>query len=1157
MVDIRIRSKNADQNQAIIDEIALSVFVDMKIISKQDFEKVKGDAAKQIKLLQSVEDLKGKKEIDFAERFIDKILSNEEDYLDCVPPYTLALAYTKTKDRLENTILSDDKREHLQKRLEKVTNRIDSLINDFAQNIGYHFVDTTNIADVYSGYNKMFDAREADLPEDSTLRQQINDNRTALDIYIKDYDSQNGISEIAEKEEDVETIEKNYDAATKVAAKWKPSEATLRSASKYQFLDDKGKAKPQFVDEEGSLVFEYEEGCELYDKGELNSIIGLVQHDFALRHIKDAPVSNVEDVEDELNEDVTHKLFELDTAEKFASGCIEDPKRFTDPDHFKKFVAQLNTDGGSISHEGYECAMDAQVNKTAGFAGRVKQKLGKFGDKATNFFGKVFKPIQKIDKRADDRIQGQSRKDKREKRIEFFKRMLKGFGCAFLVSTTITLVASAAASIAGIGLAASLATIGILSAVIMGGIQIHKWRKARREAGQDASIKAMLQDKRMLMTLGTSAIASIALVFGATGVTAAAATLGYGALALGASNNAISTYQDAKKAGMGKGESIAWALANAAMVVAGGFAGRFAGRYLADSMGLSTRTETHQEYKKVGEHEETETTYKPETLENAERIAKMWYRDNPDLLQQRVDMVNDYNATHGTNIDPYRAVMLNADAGGMTADNMALHVDGGGVVHSHGQHTVLTQHWGSEHGTSTAELNALRHMFDGGQISDDAMNAAMKIDQMVSPINEVGVTTGAPVHHDHVLKPLNVDLGNGERGYSTYANGNSPMEVNTKVVDDYGYVDVTTQTHVDAPGLMGTFGNYNKEHQASLKDRHGAKADKITEIVPPKKPKQIEGKQTPVQVGYNKPEQKQIGYTEPEQKQISGKKTPLQLGWNGRTEPKEKHLFITYEDAKNINLYREKIVKIKEKLAASDSKKQSEKLKSKKDTFVYELNEILNRYGDPYADVLADAMQWAYKRDELKDTETQLAKEQEFITTGKKKSEIDAHEETVAKLQDKISRLKSEIPADDTFYHGVPVQYNHVEEKQTEAEQAKEDNKKHADEIHAEQSKAQKFNRGKGLVKKLNDLENKNEQNALSDRIIAAIGKDNFAKIDKDTLTKLALFDLAMPNGLPTNELIEKYIKRYPQDIDIFHQNGVKFVPGKSPVNMRRKGGGR
>ena len=91
----------------------------------------------------------------------------------CSTIYIGISLYTNQK-RLEDSNLSQERRDKLENRLDKVTKRIDSLIKDFAENIGYHFVDTTNIADVYAGYNKMFDARESDLKEDSNLRQQIN-----------------------------------------------------------------------------------------------------------------------------------------------------------------------------------------------------------------------------------------------------------------------------------------------------------------------------------------------------------------------------------------------------------------------------------------------------------------------------------------------------------------------------------------------------------------------------------------------------------------------------------------------------------------------------------------------------------------------------------------------------------------------------------------------------------------------------------------------------------------------------------------------------------------------------------------------------------------------------------------------------------------------
>ena len=845
MAYTRVRSETSDQNQAVLDKVALSVFRDMGIITKEQYDSVLDDVRKQIDLLQSIKDLQGEQAKDFAERFIDKIVDVDNKYdtnwFDLVPPSTLAKAYSGTKEKLEGEGLPDDQREYLQRRLDKISKRIDKLIEDFATYIGYFFIDPTNMADVYAGYKEMFDVREPDLPEGSDLRTHINNNRITLEDYIHEYDTVTGISGIEEKESDVKAIEKNYDDALKKATQWTPSEQTLRSASKYKFLDEQGNAKPQFKNENGELTADYESGYELNDKGELQGVIDLVRHDFALHHVKDDTVSqkSEEEINKELDDGVLYKLFEIDTAEQIVKGCQEDSDRFTNPKHFQDFVNKLNADGGTISQQGYDAAMDAQVNKTAGFASRIKQKLGKFGDKATGFFGKIFKPIQKIDKRAKDRIQGQSPKDKRQKRIEFFLRILKGFGCAFLVSAALTTVATAGAAIAGVGLAVSIATVGVVTATIMSAIQIHKWRKARRAAGEDDSIKALLKDKRMLATLGTSAIASIALIFGASGLTSAAVALGYGALTLGAANNSITTFKDAKAAGMGTAESIAWALANAAAVIAGGFAGRATANHLINSYNnahpdnrVFQKEETHQEYQKIGEHEETEQAYKPETLENAERITKMWYRDNPDLLQHRVDMVNDYNATHGTHIDPYRAVLMNADAGGMTSDNMLLHNQYGPDIHTGGHHTVFTPRWAAEHGFSMDEVNAMAHMFDGNQISDAAIQAAMKADNLVSPINEVGNITNRPFQNDMVLHPNTVDA-HGNPIYTTYANGASPYTVTTNVVEDFGFVDVVKLGPVGVPWAMGTFGNYNKKHKSKLKERPGSKADQEKYIPEP------------------------------------------------------------------------------------------------------------------------------------------------------------------------------------------------------------------------------------------------------------------------------------------------------------------------------------
>ena len=850
MAESRLRSMNSDKSQELLDRVALSVFCDMGVISQQQFnDAVNSGVEAQIQLLNSIKNPSGNQADEFSDRFVEKIVEVDNQYdtndalFSHVPPATLAKAYNATKKRLQEKNLSDEQRDHLESRLAKITDRMDLLTNNFATNSGFYFADPTNIADVYSGYKEMFDAREPDLEEKeeddedlkqykSQLRSQIASNRQALDGYIQEYDKVNGISSVEEKEDEVETIEKNYDAAAEAADKWRPGEETLQTASKYRFLDADGNVKPQFINEEGDLTQDYQKGYEVNPTGELRGIIDLTRHDYALQHVKDDPVSgkSEEEINSELDNGVLYKLFELDTADKIAKGAIEDPERFTDPAHFNEFVNNLNANGGEISQQGYEIALDAQVNKTAGFAGRLKQKLGKFGEKAGNFFGKIFNPIRKIDKRRDDRIQGPV-KTKREKRIEFFVRMLKGFGCAFLVSALITTVATAAAATAGLSLTASLATVGTLAAIVMTAIQIQKWRKAQREAGKDYDIKALLKDKRMLATIGTTGIAAIALICGATGLTAAAATLGYGALALGAGNNSISTYKDAKAHGMKTGEAIAWALGNAAAVIAGGFAGRATANSLISSYNQShpdnrifQKEEHHTEYRH-DTRETQETVYKQETLDNAERITKMWYKDDPDLLQQRVDMINDYNSTHGTNIDPYRAIMMHADAGGMTADNMLLHNQYGPDIHSGGQHTVFGPRWAGEHGFSMNEVHAMQHMFDGGQVSDAGIQAAMKADHFVSPSNEVGHVTNYPFQNDHVL-PSNAVDANGNPIYTTYNDGVNPYTTVTHIEDIITPTDVSTLTPVNTP-MVGTFGNYFSKMRAKLKDRAGSKADQI------------------------------------------------------------------------------------------------------------------------------------------------------------------------------------------------------------------------------------------------------------------------------------------------------------------------------------------
>jgi hypothetical protein len=842
---IRLHSPYSDRNQFMLDRVAADVYLDMGVISAEDH--AKSGERETIEVLGAIPDLQGEQATEFSERFIDKIAGNEQLF-DMAPPATLANAYIGTKERIVD---NNGDKSVLGSRLEKLARRIDDLTAGFATNSGYYFADTTNIADVYDGYNKMFDARSTDLDKekDAEKVQQIEQNKEKLETFIKEYDERWGLSDVAPQ--DAPKLSKRWDDLVKRAGAVEISDETMRLASKYKFLDADGNLIPQFRDAKGKETAEYKKGYSLDDNGRLNRVIDLARHDIAMRNVaKVNDEINDDKLEADINDRIPLKLFEIDTADKVMQGAMENPEQFTDPKFLEKFVDDLSDGHGEISNNGYEAAMDAQVNQTGGFASRLKSKLKDGAKKVGGFFGKLFKPIQDIDKRKDARVSGGGdRADKRKKRMEFFVRILKGFGSAFLVSAAITTIATAAAATAGISLAVSLAAIGVVTGIVMGAVQVHKWRQRQQDAGQPADINAFLKDRRMLATMGTTALASVAMIFGAAGLSQAALALGYGALALGGSNNAIAMYKDAKNSGMSTAESLTWSFANAAAIIGGGIGGRMAANAGIAAYNQNNPENTIFQTKEVTqgtqqvERQETHTAYTDDALRSAERIAKMWYADNPTELHNRVDMINAYNAEHGTTIDPYRAIVLNANAGGQTFENMAQHVDGGGVKYSGGNHTVLTKHWGAEYGFDRTDLSALKNLFMAdGTINPDGMRVAMDVDPLVSAHNEVGgISGGDAPHYDGVLPQNTVDA-QGRPVYNTYADGASVFESHTVTVIDNVPVDVTTYTPVDVPWGMGMFGISYPRTAADfekLNDRVGALLDRIDES-------KIEKRQEPV-----------------------------------------------------------------------------------------------------------------------------------------------------------------------------------------------------------------------------------------------------------------------------------------------------------------------
>lgn len=826
--NLRYRSASSNQNKFLFDRIVLSVYIDMGLVDNKN--RLLEDPYKIIDLISKV-DLNLEQQAEFSERLVDKTV-NDKVLFSMLPPAVLAFAYEET---YKNSLAQNNLSKKYNNRLAKITNRIDELVENFANNTGFFFADISNISDTYEGYKKMFQVRlksfgSKDFDEKGELYKQ---NLKKLGTLIADYDSKWNIKQVSEK--DLGKIQKRWDAVAKKLNETNPSEEVLQKAANFIFLDEKGNEIPQFANWKGTTVKERFIEYKPAKNSRLEKIVDLAKHSVNMRHCGDFNVKITSlNLQKELDDEILVKLFEVNTAEQIVRNTFEHTDNFTNPNHFEEFTKNLVDKKHTISDLGWQAAMDYQVNQTAGFASRIKAKLKNKAELANGFFEKIFKPIQDINKRTND-SNITSAEEKRQQRIKFFVRLLKGFCGAFLVSSVITVIATAAAATAGVGLAVSLGVTSIIASISLGAWQIHKWRKDRLNKGESATLADLLKDKRMLAMLGTTALASIAMIFGMAGLTSAAAALGFGALAVGGTNSSVALYKDALKAGLSKKESLVWSVANVAAIALGGITGRLATTSAINSFNSEHPENTLFQNKNVvvKNHtepvSETRTVYSEKALARAEQTAKLWHQNDLNALQDKVDAIKAFNAEHGTTIDPYRATILNADAGAITPDNMQQHVDGGGIINSNGNHKILTDQWAKDNGFSKADLAELKNMFKAdGSVNPKAIEVAQKIDPLVSVHNEVGtVSSGTQYHYDGVLHQNAVDP-NGTAVHTVYTKGESAFETKTFVTEKSYVSSTETYTPVKTPWIMSMLGLRNKikNKKTSALDNPGALMDK-------------------------------------------------------------------------------------------------------------------------------------------------------------------------------------------------------------------------------------------------------------------------------------------------------------------------------------------
>ncbi len=858
----RVRVNTSDKNTLLFVKKIAKIYAELGLLSENEANNAQElrDVEAVSKVIAKVPQMSREQRLQFCDVFV-------RDGFDGATPAILADAYRSVFGRAK----TDDAQKQ---RLKDLAKHIDNLSEDFANtggmviNTGSNaLVDVSNIADVYEGFEDMLRARMGDVDKlddqnavDARLQEmadlgvsleqakidQMNSNIGHLETVISEYDENWGISNLGP--DNAASLEENWDNLNEALGRAELTDETKAMLSKYKFLDKNGKVIPQFRSANNRDKTEYEEweqGRKIIKGGRLATIIDLTRHDLAKRHVLDENIDE-DSLEQELNEEVLFKLYEMDTADKIINGAMEDPEAFMKPENRDAFIAELSQQGGEMSDAGYNAALDAQVNATAGWAARIKKKVGNAGTRIGGFFGKVFRPLQRVDRLNGARMT-RGPVSKRQKRIEFFTRVFKGFLSAFVASTLITLIATAAAATAGISFAASMAAVGIATAIGMGVVQVMRWRKAQEAAGLPTDIRAFLADKRLVLSLGVSVLAVAAMCFGAAGLAQTAMALGYGALAIGGTKNAVEMYRDARDANLSVAESVAWAIANAGAIIGGGFAGRAAARGIIDAHNHNNPENTRyqeegskqvpREVDDVRDVTGVRSELTPDAAEYAKNTVEMWYQDDPALLQQRIDAINAYNADHGTNLNPYRVLLVNGEAGGLTADNMRLHVDYSHLdpniddVYSHANHRVMTDAWGRARGFDPSDLRAAADTFTGGADAFEAgMQQILNLDQYVYSHGQIDYVHGVPSSADHVqtdgyFRP------NDPRGWTTYTEGESSYhDVEYTYQEPYTrtvYDTVPKYTPVHGSG-MAMFGTYDpRERLTKLRDRVGAFADRI------------------------------------------------------------------------------------------------------------------------------------------------------------------------------------------------------------------------------------------------------------------------------------------------------------------------------------------
>lgn len=624
----RIRSPYSDANEYFLDNIKLGILKDMELVDENINPSSEEELIKRLNEVKLTE----KQQTEFDER-LALVVAQKDEFLNSMPPAVLAAGYTTLKNAQDKH--PDDKA--YQEAFAKITARADDVITQYAKGEGYFFVDVTNAADVYKGYEALFAARYND--GDDNIKENIDKGRTYNNDLIKDYDRSLHISSI--DEDDADNLNKRFDELSSHISSLEIDEETLKLIKNIKFeseetqLDENGKIKPD---------------------SKLAEMLEVARSNLIMENLGGRTPTNELKSED-LGESLTEVLYAAHVASKVEKGVSEDPKQFTDPQFLAQFKQDLATIDEShpltISDTSLETTKDMAVNQICAFAHRVNDKLNadknKQEHKVYPVATKLINSVAKFDKRKDDRIKTDT--NKRAMRKKQALQALGGFGMAAGFSFAL-------GTLTKINRVAGMAASGVLitASVIQTVSSYRKECKRNGIKGKFRWMKQGIKDPRFLSTVGITALGAAAFGFTATGNADIGLALGGGAMLLGGGKRAVIAFKDCIKCGMKPMEALAWSGLQAGATVAGGFAGRFGANQLANALGIGAEYIPGTPPKTVvidegGHHTYSDTEHRFVEMRNndlrySEHLGRIWEVNPEEFRNEGLQLLQDNAADH-------------------------------------------------------------------------------------------------------------------------------------------------------------------------------------------------------------------------------------------------------------------------------------------------------------------------------------------------------------------------------------------------------------------------------------------------------------------------------------------------------------------------------